>query len=127
MVKNSINTPALAAALTMAVTFLVHVFVGGPELYGPLRESSLTVLEKSTFSVVWHFTSLQLLLLAAVLFYLSKFRNNALFAYALATSVGFAILFIGYGLFDLGSVWPMPQWIAFVLTSALMIWGARKV
>jgi hypothetical protein len=126
MVKNSLNIPILFAALTMAVTFLVHVFIGGPELYVPLRASSLTSIEWSTFSVVWHFASMQLFLLAVVLFYLARYRNSALFAVTLATVIGFAGLFIGYGLVDLGSVLPMPQWTAFVIVATLMIWGERR-
>lgn len=110
----------------MAVTFLVHVFIGGPELYVPLRASSLTSIEWSTFSVVWHFASMQLFLLAVVLFYLARYRNSALFAVTLATVIGFAGLFIGYGLVDLGSVLPMPQWTAFVIVATLMIWGERR-
>jgi len=58
MAITAINKPVLAASIVMAVTFLVHVFAGGPELYGPIRESSLSMIEKSTWSVVWHFTSL---------------------------------------------------------------------
>jgi len=116
----------------MAVTFLVHVFAGGPELYGPIRESSLSMIEKSTWSVVWHFTSLQLLLVSIVLFYLSRDPNNALFTFVFATAVGFAALFMGYGMIDLGSVWPMPQWriVLLVFVTAhlgnhvALFWGA---
>lgn len=126
MEKFDLNTPVLIASLTMAVTFLVHVFVGGPELYVPLRASNLSTIEWSTLSVVWHFVSMQLFLLSAVLFYLARSRNPALFIFTLVTSFGFAVLFIGHGLVDLGSVWPMPQWIAFVVVFVLMSRGARR-
>lgn len=126
MAITAINKPVLAASIVMAVTFLVHVFAGGPELYGPIRESSLSMIEKSTWSVVWHFTSLQLLLVSIVLFYLSRDPNNALFTFVFATAVGFAALFMGYGMIDLGSVWPMPQWIAFAVVAGLMLWGRAR-
>jgi hypothetical protein len=125
MEKLRINTPVFAAGLMMAITFMVHVFVGGPELYDSMRISNLSVIEQSSFSVVWHFTSMQLFLFAATLFYLARSQNKALFVFVLVTMIGFALLFVGYGLFDLGSVWPMPQWIAFAITTALMIWGMR--
>lgn len=126
MEKKSVNIPVLLACLTMAVTFFVHVFVGGPELYVPLRASDLDAVEWSTLSVVWHFTSVQLFVLAGVLLYLSCTQNTAMFCATLATVLGFAALFIGYGIADLNSVWPMPQWIAFIAVSALMIWGAKR-
>ena len=126
MERNNLNTPVLAAGILMAVTFLVHVFVGGPELYGPIRQSSLSMIERSTWSVVWHFTSLQLLMLSVALFYLARHRNKGVFVYVLVTSIGFAALFIAYGFFDLGSVWPMPQWIAFANVTVLMIWGRDR-
>lgn len=118
-----INKPVLIAGLTMALTFFVHIFAGGPELYGPLRASSLSTIEIATFCVVWHFTSMQLFLLAVALFFLAKYPNLALFCFTLVTAIGFAALFIGYGIIDLGSIWLMPQWIAFAVVSALMIWG----
>lgn len=121
-----LNTPVLFAGLAMALTFLVHVFVGGPELYTPLRASNLSMVEWSTLSVVWHFVSMQLLLLAVVLLYLARYHNVGLFSFVLATTIGFALLFIGYGIIDLHSVLLMPQWIAFVVVAGLMLWGVRR-
>lgn len=126
MEKFNLNTPVLFAGLTMALTFLVHVFVGGPELYTPLRASNLSMVEWSTWSVVWHFVSMQLLLLAVSLLYLARSRNVGLFSFVFATTIGFALLFIGYGIIDLDSIFLMPQWIAFVVVAGLMFWGARR-
>ena len=122
----SLNKPLLFASLIMGVTCLVHVFAGGPELYDPLRLSDLSVSARATFSVVWHFTTMQLFLLTIGLLYLALFANKALFAFVLTTVIGFAALFIGYGLHDLGSVWPLPQWIAFALCAGCMMWGMRR-
>lgn len=120
------NTPTLAAALLMGVTFLVHVFVGGPEIYSPLRQSALSEMEISVLSVVWHFVSVQLFLTALMLGYLTRHENRALFVATFLSMVSFAILFIAYGLVDLRSLWVTPQWIAFALTAALMCWGWRR-
>lgn len=125
MENKKYNSPVLFAGLMTALTFLVHVFVGGPELYAPLRASALSIVSLSTWSVVWHFVSVQLLLLAAALFYLTRNRNAGLFNFVLATTIGFALLFIGYGIIDLRSVLLMPQWIAFVVVAGLMLWGRR--
>lgn len=115
------------ASILMAVTFLAHVFLGGPELYSPLRASDAPGYLKSVFSVIWHFVSLQLFLMTAALWWLARHQNNALYWFILLTVSGFAILFMAYGFIDLGSIWPMPQWIAFGGVAALMLfrWPCR--
>lgn len=112
-----------AAALLMAVTLLVHLFLGGPELYSTLRASDAAEDLKSVFSVIWHFVSLQLLLLTLALWQLARHRDDPLYWFVLVTVLGFGALFIGYGLNDLGSIWPMPQWIAFWGVGVLMLLG----
>ena len=109
-----------AAAVLMAITCLVHVFAGGPELYGPLRASDYPAMPKSVLSVIWHFVSLQLAFMTVALWVLTRRPNRALFVYVFATTVGCALLFIGYGLTDLGSLLPMPQWTAFLAVALLM-------
>ena len=110
----------------MALTCWVHVFVGGPELYVPLRASNLSGVESASFSVIWHFVSMQLLFLAVALFYLARYRNGALFNFVLVTLVGFGLLFLGYGISDLQNVLLMPQWIICAVVAGLMLWGARR-
>lgn len=125
--EDKLNIRALhLASLLMAVTFLVHLFLGGPELYSPLRASDAAAELKSVFSVIWHFVSLQLFLMTAALWWLARRPNNALYRFILLTVSGFAILFMAYGLSDLGSIWPMPQWIAFGGVAALMLLGGLR-
>ena len=125
--ENKLNIRAFQlASLLMAVTFLAHLFLGGPELYSPLRVSDAAEELKSVFSVVWHFVSLQLFLMTAALWWLARHRNNALYWFVLLAVSGFAILFIAYGFIDLGSIWPMPQWIAFGAVAALMLFGWHR-
>lgn len=126
MEKKNLNTFVLAAALLMALTFLAHLFAGSPELYVPLRASELSDIEKSSFSVVWHFVSVHLFLSTIALFYLAWNRNSALFTFTLANALGFGLLFISYGLFDLHSLWVMPQWIAFILVSGFMLLSIKR-
>ena len=116
--------PKILLGLAAAVMFLtlgVHVFAGGEELYVPLRASDEPDIIISVFSVVWHFVSLQLGLMAVVLCFLAFRPNGPLFCYVIVSTFGFAALFIFYGLADLGSLWPMPQWIAFLIVGLLML------
>lgn len=125
MEKPVLNRPTLAASVTMALTFLVHVFVGGPELYTPLRASGLPAIGTSTFSVIWHFTSVHLLLLATALGYLARHKNAALWLFVFASMTSFGVLFIGYGIADFRSLWVLPQWNAFIVAAACMVRAAR--
>jgi len=126
MEKQSPNSWLLAAAALMALTTVVHLFAGGPENYTPLRASTLDPLVISTLSVVWHAISLLLAMQAVALYYLAKRRNPA-FAWALlAYNLGFALLFVAYGLADFGTLWRLPQWIAFLATAVLTWAGTRR-
>ena len=109
------------AAFLMFVTLCVHVFLGGNDVYNPARTEIVDPELRSVLSVVWHMVSLELALCTAALILLTQTKNPALFIFCLVTMVGTAILFIGYTLFDFGSIWALPQWIAFVGVSGLMI------
>lgn len=125
--ENVISSKFLkSAAVLMALTCGVHIFAGGPELYAPLRASDGDPVFTSVFSVVWHFVTLQLALMALGLWHLSIHPNPALFWGLWMSLAGTGALFVGYGLNDLHSLWPMPQWIAFWGVAALMLPGARR-
>lgn len=109
----------------MALTTLVHAFVGGPEVYAPVRISALDPLTRSVTSVVWHVVTAQLALLAVGLYWVSAHRNPALEAMIGAMQLSFVVLFIGYGLGDLGSLWMMPQWTIFLAGLGLMVLAGR--
>lgn len=123
MEKNHMKKPMVAAAGLMGLTTLVHLFAGGPENYGPLRESALGDVSRSTLSVVWHMVSLVLLLQTLALGELSRRPNPPLWWLTLAGMLGFAALFVGYTLADFGALFALPQWTVFLATAALMIWG----
>ena len=52
--------------------------------------------------------------------------NGPLFWMVFAALAGFAGMFLFYGLTDLGTLWPMPQWIIFLAVAGLMVWGERR-
>ncbi|MEY1557720.1 hypothetical protein AB3Y40_18975 [Yoonia sp. R2331] len=124
-VSHRLNLWHLTAAALMALTTLIHVFVGGPEVMDPIRASTLDPLVIGVASVVWHAITLLLALFAVALLWLARNSNKPLVALLLAMQLGFGLIFLGYGIADLGTIWPMPQWIIFFAIPALMLVGQR--
>lgn len=110
----------------MALTTLVHVFAGGPEIYVPVRQSALPGDIVATLSVVWHAISLLLAGLALALAWLWRHENPALAWFMAVLQMGFAALFLGYGIADLGTVLQMPQWTIFLASAAFVVFGLRR-
>jgi len=117
------NPVVLLAAGLMSMTIFVHVFMGGPEIMKPLRAAVLPPVVRAVMDVVWHGVTVVLICLAAALFWLTWNDNMALLMIVVAIQIGFAGLFICYGVTQLRSLWPMPQWIIFLGVPALTIWG----
>ena len=115
----------LAAAALMALTTFVHVFAGGPESYAPLRASNLPAVTNATLSVAWHVITWFLVLFTIGLAWLSRTANIALAVFIAAAQLGFAAIFIGYGIADFGNLTALPQWIVFLIVPALM-WCAQR-
>lgn len=114
----------LAAAILMSITVVVHVVLGGAEVMVPLHELDASPLVRSVLDVVWHMVTVTLVGIAVALFWLTWNENAALFWTVSAMQIGFATLFIWYGVRQLRSLWPMPQWTVFLLVPALTIYGA---
>ncbi len=121
------NPWLLAAAALMFLTSLIHVFAGGVDIYTPLRNSDLALEPKATLSVVWHAISLFLFLFAGSLLWLSKEYSPPLACLIGLCQLGFALLFIGYGYFDTGSLTILPQWLIFIAGALLMWFGHKRV
>ena len=113
----------LIAALLMLLTSGIHVFAGGPEIMTPIRQSNLSKPVKAVADVVWHGVTVMLLLMAAGLGWLAYMPNPALLWMICAVQIGFAGLFIAYGLGQLGNLKQMPQWIIFLGIPALSLWA----
>ena len=120
------NKPILAASLLMGLATVLHFFLGGAEIYDPLRSSSQDMLVISVLSVVWHVVSVQLALMTFALYHLARHPNQSLFLFLLATQIGFVVLFLGYGAIDMQSLLPMPQWSIFLTIALLMVWGRSR-
>ncbi len=120
-----LNRWHLTAAMLMTLTVLIHVFIGGAEVMNPIRASTLDPLVIAVTNVVWHAITLMLALFAAALFWLARRESRPLVAMMLAMQIGFALIFLGYGIADLGTLWPMPQWVIFLGIPLLMITAER--
>ncbi len=118
----------LAASILSVLTFLIHVFVGGPEIHVPVLESAFSPMVKAVLSVVWHATSAMLAINAVALFLAARSTVHRLGLVLLvsAQNLAFAVLFIYYGLAHLGTLLPMPQWIIFIALTGLSLAGLRS-
>jgi uncharacterized membrane protein len=113
-------------AVLMILTLCIHVFGGGPEVHEALLRGLSEPALAAFASVLWHAVTVVLAVLAFGLWQLAK-RNDAPFELVLSgIQIGFAVLFIVYGLSRLGTLWPMPQWIVFLIIPALTRFGQSR-
>ncbi len=113
------------AAMLMGITALVHIFVGGVDIHMPLRQGNLPNTVQSTLEVIWHCISFHLVALTLALIYLVRRQNRALYLFLLFSIFAFGLIFVIVGIGEFGSLWLMPQWIAFGLVGLLMIVARR--
>lgn len=121
-----LSYPTAIAAILMAVTLGIHLFMGGPEVHEAMVASLPVPGLKAFASILWHAVSVNLLVFTFALASLARHPNRALEATLAATQIGFAALFLAYGAMVLGTVWPMPQWIIFLGIPALTRFGQRR-
>lgn len=117
----------LAAAAFSFVTTGVHVLAGGPDVHDPLLALDMPPVLKVYVSLLWHATT-AILLVDSVLLLCASIRRRhreALAAAVVAQYLAYAGLFIGYGVAYLGTLWQTPQWVVFLLISALALLGLR--
>ena len=115
----------LAAAL-MGLTVLIHVFGGGPEVHDPLQATLSDPFLAAFAAVLWHMVTVALVVLAGGLWVLAKRHDSALEAILSGIQLGFAAVFVFYGLTRLGTVMPMNQWIIFLMIPALTRFGQSR-
>ncbi|MFM7446921.1 MAG: hypothetical protein ACKO2N_24015, partial [Tabrizicola sp.] len=104
---------------------LIHVFPGGKEIHRPMVSSELVAPLKAVWSVVWHGVTVVLAFGGIALITAAFFPEQALALAALPIAVflGFAGLFIAYGILRLGTIWTLPQWTAFLVIAGLGLVG----
>ena len=119
------NWTRLAAAL-MGLTVLVHLFGGGAEVHDPLQAALSNPFLAAFAAALWHMVTVVLMVLAGGLWVLAQRHDSALEAILSGIQLGFAAVFIFYGLTRLGTVMPMPQWIIFLIIPALTRFGQSR-
>lgn len=119
------NWTRLAATL-MGLTVVLHVFGGGPDVHDPLQAALSDPALAAFAAVLWHMVTWILIVLAGGLWVLAWRRDLALEAILSGIQLGFAALFIAYGLARLGTVIPMSQWIIFLTIPALTRFGQSR-
>lgn len=119
-----INWPLAVVSALSAATLFLHVFGGSPEYLEIIRASALPAGQTSMYAVLWHAVTANLLIAAGAFGVASvrpSWRSAAILV--IAEFVAFAALFVWYGLTELGSLWPMPQWILFSVFAAIATFG----
>lgn len=117
--------PMILAAGLMAVTTGVHVFAGGPEIHLPIQASDLSAELRAISAVLWHAVTIVLIAFTLSLIWMARHPNRELAALLAVIQLGFAGLFVFYGLSQLGTLRVMPQWVIFLLIPAVMLIGMR--
>ena len=115
----------LAAAL-MGTTVLIHVFGGGAEVHAPLQAALADPAMAAFAAVLWHAVTVVLIALTYGLWVLASRRDLAFEAVLSGVQIGFAAIFLFYGLARLGNVGDMPQWVIFLSIPALTRFGQSR-
>lgn len=119
------NPWMIAASLLLWLTTYVHVFMGGPEIHVPIQMSDLDAAVRGVGAVIWHAVTVILIAFAIACAALARRANRAMALLVIGIQLGFAALFIFYGITLLGTLWIMPQWVIFTLIPAVMALGLR--
>lgn len=119
------NPWLLAAGVAALVLDLVHVFPGGREIHRPMVAAHWPEPAKAIWSVVWHAATAVMALggLSLIAAGLLPRHALALAALPVALFLSFTGLFLVYGQKRLGTVWVLPQWVAFLGISSLALAG----
>lgn len=114
------------AALIMGATVFLHLFGGGPQYHDAFLVSLSDSELKSMASILWHAVTIMLAVFTFSLIYLARHKNIALELTLAAIQVCFSLAFLWYGWKDLGTIWPMPQWVIFLSIVVLTFFGQRR-
>ena len=120
------HRPTLIAAILMSLTLGVHVIAGGQEVHAGLQSALGNDGLRAFAAVLWHAVTVVLVVFAIALLWLAWHPNLALKATLGAVQAGFAVIFLFYDMTRLGTVWPMPQWIIFLIIPALTLLPTRQ-
>ncbi len=121
------NRWIFSASILSGLTVLIHTFAGEALFHTPALLSNLSIENKMVLSVIWHGITcvLALSFVALTLAIRSTHDKNSLLIFIATQYAAIAALFVGFGLFRLGSLIVMPQWIILLAIAALTLMGTR--
>ena len=115
----------LALSGFMIALILVHLFMGGPEYADAFQQTLPDDHLRSMAMVLWHAVTVILIIQTFAYIRLAVSPNLDLTHFISAMQVGWAVLFVVVGWLWLGTLWTMPQWVAFLLTAVIAEIGIR--
>ena len=110
----------LAAFAVMALTVVAHAFGGGPEIWLPVYESSLSETVRISMGLVWHGLTILFIIMAVLSFmaYANPKLSVGINICLAPINLGIGGLALIYGFASTASVLILPQWILFLPMAA---------
>ena len=120
-----INKTIATAGILSAILTAIHIFGGGADVHAPILSSQLDPLLKGYSSVLWHGITASLAICSVILLLAAKRQNERelLTWIVIAQFVAFALIFAFYGITRFGTLFLMPQWIAFLIIIGVSLGG----
>ena len=117
----------IAAALSLT-WFVVHTFVGGPEVAAPLRASDLPIAVMAPAWMVWNMITVSLFLIAAIFALGTWRRDRSLIGAATCLSLGLALAGIASAPLSGAGFALLPQGFLFVVSggAGAVAWRAMR-
>lgn len=125
------NRLLLSTSLLAAFTAVIHIFVGTPEIEGPLLQSALPQEVSLLLYACWHLVSVTLTLSAVAFFISARTIDTSpqhmtkLLSYMWLC---FGLVFIAVALLysDVSMLIKLPQWTLLLPVGALGLWGSSN-
>lgn len=123
MINKTIATAGILSVLLTAI----HIFGGGADVHAPILASELDPLMKGYSSVLWHGVTASLALCSGILLLAAKREGERelLTWIVIIQFAAFAAIFAYYGISRFGTLFLMPQWIAFLIIIAVSYFGIQ--
>jgi len=116
--------PLWTSAAVLALTAVVHIVAGTPEMLGALADAGVAQVEQSTLTVVWHLTSVLLVTFPVALIWATRVDPIAarpLLVYVWTLCVAFVVVFLMIDVMQFGgAILTLPQWTLFVPPAVLL-------
>ena len=120
-----INKTIATAGILSAILTAIHIFGGGADVHAPILSSQLDPLLKGYSSVLWHGITASLAICSVILLLAAKRQNERelLTWIVIVQFAAFALIFAFYGITRFGTLFLMPQWIAFLIIIGVSLGG----